>query len=168
MEIEIIKSRIYQMRGYKVMIDSDLAELYQVSTKALKQAIRRNIERFPDDFMFELNQEEYKSLRSQFVTLEAGESLKGKHSKYSAFAFTEQGVAMLSCILRSQKAIQVNISIMRAFVILRQNLMDIEELRDKFQKLEEEINMKFEDIYEVINYLSGPSGQRTVIKGYQK
>jgi hypothetical protein len=76
MEIEIIKSRIYQMRGYKVMIDSDLAELYQVSTKALKQAIRRNIERFPDDFMFELNQEEYKSLRSQFVTLETGESLK--------------------------------------------------------------------------------------------
>ena len=168
MEIEIIRRRIYQMRGFLVMLDSDLAELYQVSTKSLKQAIRRNMERFPNDFMFELSQEEYKTLRSQIVTLETGESLKGKHSKYSAYVFTEQGVAMLSSILRSQKAIQVNISIMRAFVILRQNLTDIDELRDKIQKLEEEINLKFDDIYQVINYLSGPSGQRTVIKGYQK
>jgi ABC-type sugar transport system ATPase subunit len=118
--------------------------------------------------MFELSQEEYKVLRSQFVTIEIEVSLKGKHSKYSAYAFTEQGVAMLSSILRSQKAIEVNISIMRAFVILRQNLMDIEELKDKIQKLEDEINMKFDDIYQVINYLSGPSGQRKVIKGYQK
>jgi phage regulator Rha-like protein len=168
MELEIIKRRIYLVRGYRVMLDSDLAELYQVPTKALKQAIRRNIERFPDDFMFELSQEEYKVIRSQFVTIETEVSLKGKHSKYSAYAFTEQGVAMLSSILRSQKAIEVNISIMRAFVILRQNLMDIEELKVKIQKLEDEINMKFEDIYLVINYLSGPSGQRTVIKGYQK
>jgi phage regulator Rha-like protein len=168
MEIEIIRRRIYQMRGFRVMLDSDLAELYQVSTKALKQAIRRNIERFPGDFMFELSLEEYKTLRSQFVTLETGESLKGKHSKYSAYAFTEQGVAMLSSVLRSHKAIQVNISIMRAFVILRQNLMDIEELRNEIHKLEEEINLKFDDIYQAINYLSGPSGQRKVIKGYQK
>lgn len=96
MEIEIIKSRIYQVKGYKVMLDVDLAELYEVPTKALKQAVKRNLDRFPEDFMFELSQNEYATLRSHFVTLKAFTGTRGKHSKYAAFAFTEQGVAMLS------------------------------------------------------------------------
>lgn len=102
------------------------------------------------------------------MTLESEESLKGKHSKYAAYAFTEQGVAMLSGVLRGKTAIKVNILIMRAFVSLRKNLMDAEELKSRIEKLEEEMNMKFDDIYHVLNYLMGPAGQRTVIKGYQK
>jgi hypothetical protein len=110
MELEIIKEHIFLVRGFRVMLDSDLAALYQVKTKVLKQAVKRNLDRFPDDFMFELSQIEYSTLRSQFVTLENRETSKGSHSKYSAYAFTEQGVAMLSSVLRSKIAIQVNIS----------------------------------------------------------
>ena len=115
MELEIIKSRIYLVKGCRVMLDFDLAELYEVPTKALKQAVKCNLDRFPGDFMFELSQGEYSALRSQNVTLDNLTATRGKHSKYAAYAFTEQGVAMLSSILRSKKAIQVNISIMRAF-----------------------------------------------------
>ena len=168
MEIELIKNHIFQVRGFRVMLDADLAALYQVKTKVLKQAVRRNLDRFPDDFMFELSQSEYAALRSQIVTLETGEGFRGRYSKYTAYAFTEQGVAMLSSVLRSKIAIQVNISIMRAFVILRQNLLDVEELRSRIEDMEKEINLKFEDIYHVINYLMGPSGQRIVIKGYKR
>lgn len=167
MELELIKKQIHVVRGARVMLDSDLAALYQVETKVLKQAVRRNIDRFPDDFMFELSHEEYSALRSQFVTLE-NLNHRGKHSKYSAYVFTEQGIAMLSSVLKSKVAIKVNISIMRAFVILRQNLIDIDELKIKIEELEHQINMKFDDVYQVLNYLMGPSGQRTVIKGYTK
>jgi hypothetical protein len=168
MELELIKQRIFLVRGFRVMLDIDLAKLYQVKTKVLKQAVRRNLERFPEDFMFELSQDEYSSLRSQFVTLETDESRRGKHSKYTAYAFTEQGVAMMSSILRSKTAIHVNISIMRAFVILRQNLIDVDELKIKIEELERQVNLKFDDVYQVLNYLMGPSGQRTVIKGFKK
>ena len=108
--IENITNLIYQIRGHRVMLDKDLAELYGVETKVLKQAVRRNTERFPEDFMFELSLEEDRALRSQNVTLK-----RGQHAKYPPMAFTEQGVAMLSSVLNSERAIQVNIQIMRAF-----------------------------------------------------
>lgn len=118
-EIEEIRNRIYEIRGRQVMLDKDLAELYGVETKVLNQAVRRNIKRFPDDFMFQLIQEEWDFLRSQIVTLKKG---RGEHSKYLPYAFTEQGVAMLSSVLRSDTAIEVNIRIMRTFVAVRQYL----------------------------------------------
>jgi hypothetical protein len=117
MELEHIKNSILEIRGHKVMLDMDLAKLYDVETKALKQAVRRNSNRFPEDFMFQLTKEEWVVLRSQSVTFEGG---KGNHPKYLPFAFTEQGVAMLSAILNSQRAIQASIQIMRAFVMIRQ------------------------------------------------
>jgi hypothetical protein len=114
--VELIERRIYLIRGHKVMLDSDLAELYQVTTKALNQTVKRNLGRFPEDFMFELSSDEADFLRSQTVT-----SKKGRGGRrYLPYAFTEQGVAMLSSILKSRRAIQVNIAIMRTFVRLRE------------------------------------------------
>mgnify|MGYP003427134248 FL=1 len=113
-ELVRIQSLIYEIRGYKVMVDRDLAKLYGVETKVLNQAVKRNIKRFPEDFMFQLTHEE--CLRSQFVTLN---TKQGHHLKYLPYAFTEQGVAMLSSVLRSDAAIEVNIRIMRAFVSIR-------------------------------------------------
>lgn len=115
------------------MLDEDLAVLYGVKSKSLNQAVRRNIERFPEDFMFKLNEQEYESLRSQIVTLKTG---RGQHRKYLPNVFTEQGVAMLSGILQSECAIQVNIAIMRAFVSLRRLLIDNKELAEKIDLLE--------------------------------
>lgn len=115
-EIEEIKTRIYTIRGKQVMLDKDLAELYGVGTKVLNQAVRRNEKRFPDDFMFQLKQEEWEILRSQIVTSSWG------GVRYLPYAFTEQGVAMLSSVLRSETAIEVNIRIMRTFVAVRQYL----------------------------------------------
>jgi hypothetical protein len=111
---ENIVSKIYFIRKHKVMIDADLAELYGVETKVLKQAVKRNIDRFPDDFMFELTQTEYEIMKSQF-----GTKKRGQHSKYLPYAFTEQGVAMLSSILNGKRAISVNIMIMRIFTRTR-------------------------------------------------
>jgi len=153
MELMVIQNKVYTLRGCKVMLDFDLAELYEIETKALKQAVRRNIERFPDDFMFELTREEYLSLRSQIVTLEKG---KGRHTKYLPFAFTEQGVAMLSSVLNSYKAIQVNITIMRAFVNIRQHYLDSKELKVRIDKLEDEMHVKFNDIHQAFSYLLEP------------
>lgn len=150
MTLETIRGKIHTIRGKQVIIDADLATLYQVETKVLKQAVRRNIERFPEDFMFELTSEEYKSLRSQFVTLEIG---RGMYSKYLPFAFTEQGVAMISSVLKSQIAIQVNIQIMRVFVSIRQFALSNLELSEKIKELEATHNKKFEDIFEALNYL---------------
>ena len=149
----VIQNKVHTLRGCKIMLDFDLAELYEIETKVLKQAVRRNIERFPDDFMFELTREEYLSLRSQFVTLEKG---KGRHAKYLPFAFTEQGVAMLSSVLNSYKAIQVNITIMRAFVSIRQHYIDSKELRERIDKLEDEMQVKFNDIHQALSYLLEP------------
>ena len=131
MDLQIIQSKIYEIRGCRVMLDSDLAALYQVETKALKQAVKRNIDRFPDDFMFQLTKEEMESLRSQVMTLEkeTGDETNLRSqtvtsrwggSRYQNFVFTEQGVAMISSVLRSDTAVKVNISIMRAFVLMRQ------------------------------------------------
>lgn len=137
---EIITNKIYFIRGEKVLLDSDLALLYGIETKVLKQAVRRNLKRFPEDFMFTLNREEDNSLRSQIVTLEKG---KGKHSKYMPFAFTEQGIAMLSSVLNSERAINVNISIMRAFVNMRKLIYSNPELKEKIKELERMTNRKF-------------------------
>ena len=114
MELELIKNQIHEIRGKKVMLDMDLAKIYEVETRVLKQAVRRNMDRFPDDFMFELTEEEMKNLTSQFVTSSWG------GQRHKPFAFTEQGIAMLSSVLKSKKTIHMNISIMRAFVMMRQ------------------------------------------------
>ena len=115
MQLSAIQNKIYEIRGQKVMLDFDLAEMYEVDTKVLNQAVKRNANRFPADFMFKITRNEYNSLRSQIVTLEKSEG-RGKYSKYLPSAFTEQGVAMLSSVLNSEKAIEVNIVIIRTFV----------------------------------------------------
>ena len=143
MELEVIKNKINEIRGHKVMLDFDLAELYNIENKVLKQAVRRNMNRFPDDFMFELSEIEFKSLRSQIVTSNRG------GSRYMPFAFTEQGVAMLSSILNSDKAIEINIAIMRTFVTIRQFSLSYAELKTRI----EEIENQFPDIYKALNYL---------------
>ena len=134
MEMQTVQQRIYEIRGQKVMLDFDLALLYETETKKLKQAVRRNIKRFPSDFMFELTKDEYTALRSQIVTLD--NQGRGKYSKYNPFAFTEQGVAMLASVLKSQKAIEINIQIVRAFVFLRKYALSHSELTQKLQELE--------------------------------
>jgi len=132
---ELITSFIYFIRGEKVIMDFSLAHLYEVDVKVLKRSVRRHLQRFPKDFMFELTWDEYKSIRRQFGTIE-----KGQHSKYLPFAFTEQGVAMLSGILNSPKAIGVNITIMRAFVHLRRFLESNKELSRKIDELEKSVS----------------------------
>ena len=130
MEVEVIKDKIFEIRGQKVMLDFDLALLYGTETKVLKQSVRRNIARFPEDFMFELTENEFNSLRSQFVTSNRG------GIRYMPFAFTEQGIAMLSSVLNSEKAIDINISIIRAFVTIRQFTMTYSELKDRILAIE--------------------------------
>lgn len=145
--LETIKSKIHEIRGQKVMLDYDLALLYETETKRLKEAVRRNTERFPEDFMFELTEVEYNSLRTQIASLKT--EGRGKHTKYLPFAFTEQGIAMLSSVLKSQKAININIAIMRTFVKIRQFSLNYEELRKRI----DEIESQFPDIYKALNYL---------------
>ena len=175
-ELLTIQNKIYEIRGQRVMLDFDLAAMYQIETRQLKQAVRRNLDRFPPDFMFELTMNEYNSLliniRSQIVTLETG---RGKYPKYAPFAFTEQGVAMLSSVLRSDTAIRVNIAIMRAFVAMRnyittttQMTAELAEIRAKLALLEradeenaaavndlsEDMRQELETIYQAIAALS--------------
>ena len=152
MELQLIQQKIYAIRGHSVIIDRDLAALYGVETKVLKQAVRRNIKRFPDDFMFEMTKEELNIWRSQFVTSKSDK----QGLRYSPFCFTEQGVAMLSSVLNSDKAIDVNIAIMRAFVLLRQHLSDYKDLKEQIANLEKEMNIKFKDIYQALEYLLKP------------
>ncbi|MBN8642524.1 MAG: ORF6N domain-containing protein [Flavobacteriales bacterium] len=159
--IELISNKIHFIRNQKVMLDYDLALLYEIETRVLKQAVRRNIIRFPDDFMFELTEDEYKSLRSQIVTLEKG---RGKHSKYLPFAFTEQGIAMLSSILNSEKAIKINIAIMRTFVLLRNSILSLEEVSKKVEDIENQLP----DIYKILNFLMDKSQQNTTTKDRPK
>lgn len=136
------------------MLDFDLAELYQVETRRLKEAVRRNIRRFPPDFMYELTEQEYKCLRSQFATLK--KMGRGTHSKYLPFAFTEQGIAMLSGVLHSDTAIEMNISIMRAFIAMRRNLFQYNELADQIVEIKESVsnhNEQLNQIYAAIENL---------------
>jgi hypothetical protein len=168
---ERIERRILLLRGQKVMLDFELAELYGVPTKALNQAVKRNIERFPADFMFELSDEEAKLVsRSQIVTLD-GENMgkaqgnkgslrsqivtlkRGQHLKYAPYAFTEQGVAMLSSVLRSPRAVQVNIAIMRTFVQLRQLMSTHADLAQKLKSLESKYDAQFKVVFDAIREL---------------
>ena len=129
------------------MLDSDLAELYETETKRLKEAVRRNIDRFPSDFMFELSKTETESLRTQNASSNRG------GSRYMPFVFTEQGVAMLASVLNSSKAIEVNIQIVRAFVLLRQYALTHADLTNKLKEFESRYNKQFNDVYEALNYL---------------
>ena len=149
--IERIESRIYLIRGKKVMFDRDLAELYGVETKNLNKAVKRNKERFPVDFMFQLNNQEIRawSLRFQFGT---SNSNRGGR-RYPPYVFTEQGVAMLSSVLNSERAIQVNIQIMRTFTKLREMLATNKELREKIEKLERKYDQRFQAVFNVIKKL---------------
>ena len=148
MELQFIQSKIYEIRGQKVMLDYDLALLYEVETRALKQAVRRNVSRFPVDFMFELTNEEVNGLVSQNVI-----PSKSKFGGALPMAFTEQGLAMLSGILKSNKAIDVNIAIMRAFVFIRKYALSHQDLTEKLTALEGKYNKKFEDVYQALKYL---------------
>ena len=168
-DIQIIKDKIYVIRGQKVMLDSDLAELYEVPTGALNQAVKRNSTRFPDDFMFQLSDNELDVLISQSVISKKynfSSPGKGGVRKFP-YVFTEQGVAMLSSVLRSDKAIQVNIAIMRAFVMMRQYAMNFKDLKDKLDELEARYDNKFEDIYEVLDQLLSSKNERKEI-GFKK
>ncbi len=147
MSIEKIENAIYLIRGQKVMLDSDLAYLYGVMTKVLIQSIKRNKKRFPNDFMFQLSREEFLNLRSQFVTSKTG----GR--RYYPYAFTEQGIAMLSSILNSERAIQVHIQIIRTFTKLRHMLVSYEDLRRKIETMEKKSDQRFRVVFEAIKQL---------------
>lgn len=162
MDLTFIQSKVFTLREQKVIFDFDLAALYEVETRVLKQAVRRNIDRFPDDFMFQVSETEIDYLVSQFVI-----PSKSYFGGAYPFAFTEQGVAMLSSVLKSKKALQVNITIMRAFVILRQCYLDSEELRARIENLENEMDMKFHDIHQTLNYLVHPPQQERKQIGFK-
>ncbi|MGJ7031273.1 ORF6N domain-containing protein [Niabella hirudinis] len=164
MQLTVIQQKIYEIRDQRVMMDYDLADLYQVETKRLKEAVRRNRNRFPNDFMFELTKEEYEALRSQFATLKpaavTGDELvvskRGRHSKYLPFAFTEHGVAMLASVLNSDKAIEMNIAIVRAFIALRELALHRGDFLQQLQNLRNDLHQRIDvhdaqlnQIYEV-------------------
>jgi hypothetical protein len=149
MELKTIPSLIYEIRGKQVMLDFDLAKLYQVETRALNQAVKRNASRFPADFMFKLKVKEWKNMSSQIVMTSASKRPKTAYP----YAFTEQGVAMLSSVLRSPKAVKINIAIMRAFVFIRQYALTHQEFSKKLETLEAKYDRKFNDVYEALDYL---------------
>jgi hypothetical protein len=163
-DIAIIENKIYEIRGQKVMLDFDLAEMYGVETKRLKEQVRRNIERFPAEFMFELTKKEVAISRSQIATLKTGQ---GYNIKYLPFAFTEYGIVMLSSVLKSKTAVEVNINIIRAFVRMRQYLLsnipkkELEELKQRIEYLEEDITSdresyekQFDDLFNAFAKIS--------------
>lgn len=152
---DTLTGSILVIRGHKVMLDADLAALYGVETKALNQAVRRNIERFPDDFMFQLSSDEMENLRSQTVT---ASSWGGRRTR--PYAFTEQGVAMLSSVLKSPRAIQVNIEIMRAFVRLRQMVTSNADLARKLNALERKYDGQFKIVFAAIRELTDPTPKK--------
>ena len=153
--LEKIQSQIITIRGETVLLDNTLADLYGVETKHLKRAVRRNRYRFPPDFMFELSREEFDFLKSQFGTLKRGE-----HSKYVPMVFTEQGVAMLSSVLNSRRAIKVNIMIMRAFVSLRWMVSSNKALLKKIEEMEQKYDKQFKIVFEAIKRLLAPPSER--------
>jgi hypothetical protein len=149
---ENIPQRILTIRGHRVMLDVDLAELYDVPTKSLNQAIRRNMDRFPEDFMFQLTEAEFAGLRSQFVTSKK----KRGGRRYMPYVFTEQGVAMLSGVLNSDRAVQVNIAIMRAFVRMRETMASHRELAQRLNTLEKTYDAHFRVVFDAIRALMEP------------
>lgn len=147
------------------MLDSDLAALYQVKVKALNQAVHRNVERFPDDFMFRLTADEYAALRSQIVTIKKG---RGTHRKYTPLAFTEEGVGMLSSVLRSPRAVQMNIAIVRTFVELRRYALTHAELRERIDALEVKTNRGFKKVLDLIRAMMEPEPPHKPTLGFAR
>jgi hypothetical protein len=151
LNVEIVKEKIYIIRGRKVMLDRDLALLYGVETKVLNQAVKRNKDRFPEDFMFRVNNSEFRQRsRSQFVTLNRG---RGSNVKYELLVFTEQGIAMLSSVLKSSRAIQINIQIIRIFTKLREMIDSYKELREKVEEMEKSNETNFQEIFKIIRLI---------------
>ena len=164
MELQIIQNKIYEIRGQRVLLDFDLAELYEVETRVLNQAVKRNIKRFPPDFMFQLSKSEWENMSSQIVM-----TYPIKRPKTALpLAFTEQGLAMLSGILNSDKAINVNIAIMRAFVFLRKYALSHKDLNEKLKEIETKYDKQFSDVYEAIKYLLEKDEQEITNKNRQK
>ena len=159
---ETIESKIFSIRGKRVMLDRDLAILYGVETKYLKQQVNRNIERFPDDFMFQLTREEFNNLRSQIATSSWG------GARYLPYAFTEQGVAMLSSVLKSKRAIQVNIQIMRAFIKLKEMLLTHKVLKQRVEEMEKKYDYQFKIVFDAIKQLLEPPAKPKAKIGFQK
>lgn len=145
-----IENSIYEIRGQKVMLDFDLAELYEVETKRINEAVKRNIERFPQKYMFRLTIVEWKNMRSQIAT--ASSQVK-RNERITPYAFTEHGVTMLASVLKSAKAIQVNLAIVDAFIALRQFAINFKEIADKLKELENRYNKQFKDVYDALDYL---------------
>jgi hypothetical protein len=160
--LENIHRAIHRIRGQNVMLDEDLAQLYDVETRALLQSVKRNKDRFPEDFLFQLTPEEFANLRSQFVT-----SRRWGGRRYPPFAFTEQGVAMLSGVLRSQRAVRVNIEIMRAFVSLRRLLATNERLSRRLDELEKKYDKRFRVVFEAIRELMAPPQKKVRRIGFR-
>jgi ORF6N domain len=161
--LDLIENQIYIIRGHKVMLSTHLAELYEVEPRSLMQSVKRNIDRFPDDFMFQLTKEEFTGLRSQIVILK-----KGENFKYLPYAFTEQGVAMLSSVLRSSRAVQVNIQIMRTFVQIRQLIGSNKELSLKIEQLEKRYDEQFKMVFDAIRELMTPVEPKKNAIGFRK
>jgi len=166
--VETIQDKIFLLRGQKVMLDEDLAALYGVETRRLNEQVRRNAKRFPPDFMFQLSEEEYTestALRSQFVTLKKG---RGSHRKYLPYAFTEQGIAMLSSVLNSDRAIEVNILIMRAFVKLREMIASHKDLAKKLDELEMKYDAQFAIVFDAMRQIMTPPETKRKKIGFAK
>lgn len=153
MEVQIIQNKIYEVRGQKIMLDFDLAELYEVETRALNQAVKRNIKRFPARFMFRLTVKEWNDMRSQFVIASGTSGQIKRNVRVTPFAFTEHGVTMLASVLRSDKAIEMNIAIVEAFIALREWTTNYKELTEKMKAIEGKYDKQFEDVYDAIDYL---------------
>jgi len=163
--LQQIEGRIHFARGCRVMLDVDLASLYQVEVRTLNQAVRRNLTRFPGDFMFQLTDAEASALRSHFVILKDG---RGAHRKYQPYAFTEQGVAMLSSVLRSRRAIAVNIEIMRVFVRLRLLFHAHADLGPKVAALERKYDARFKVVFDAIRAIMTPEDRPKRLIGFRK
>ncbi|CAN5354667.1 ORF6N domain-containing protein [soil metagenome] len=176
--IHSIQNRIYEIRGERVMLDRDLASLYETETKSLNLAVKRNIKRFPADFMFRLTQAEYDVLRFQIETLESGQPLRlqnetlkngrGKHSKYLPYAFTEQGVAMLSGILNSEKAINMNIAIMRAFVEVRKIFITQNDLKEQLKEIRQKLGEHDTQLNQIYDALENLLDERAAQKKWEQ
>ena len=159
---ELVISNIYTLRNQRVMLDFDLANIYGIGTKVLKQAVKRNIQRFPEDFMFELTQEEFSNLRSQIVTSSWG------GSRYAPFAFTEHGAVMLASVLNSEKAIKVSIFVVRTFVKLRQTLSNYQTISERIDDLENKYDHELGRVFEAIEQLSAEKNTPRVPIGFKK
>jgi hypothetical protein len=157
MQLQLIREMIFELRGQSIMLDFDIAQLYEVETRSLNQAVKRNLQRFPNDFMFQLTKEEWIFVKSKYALSNSSHfvmsSKKHRSDSYLPYAFTEHGVAMLASVLRSQKAVEMNIVIVRAFIALKRLVIDYKELAEQIALIEHKFDGKFEEVYEALNLL---------------